>query len=117
MPFSSGGWLSFLLFFVITPMTFYTGLLLKTCLDADPSIRSYLNIAEQAIGKTGRIIVTIIMNSELYVVGMGLLILEADNLHKLFPKFMIKIGTLTVEGTQSFVFNHCACDSALDAVN
>ncbi|CAL5382128.1 unnamed protein product [Camellia sinensis] len=98
---SSGGWLSFLLFFVITPMTFYTGLLLKTCLDADPSIRSYLNIAEQAIGKTGRIIVTIIMNSELYLVGMGLLILEADNLHKLFPKFMLKIGTLTVEGTQS----------------
>ncbi|KAI8027666.1 putative LRR receptor-like serine/threonine-protein kinase [Camellia lanceoleosa] len=114
---SSGGWLSFLLFFIISPMTFYTGLLLKTCLDADPSIRSYLNIAEQAIGKTCRIIVTIIMNSELYLVGMGLLILEADNLHKLFPKFMIKIGTLTVEGTQSFVFNHCACDSALDAVN
>ncbi|KAI8026199.1 Amino acid transporter AVT1J [Camellia lanceoleosa] len=114
---SSGGWLSFLLYFIITPMTFYTGLLLKTCLDADPSIRSYLNIAEQAIGKTCRIIVTIIMNSELYLVGMGLLILEADNLHKLFPKFMIKIGTLTVEGTQSFVFNHCACDSALDAVN
>ncbi|KAL7204247.1 hypothetical protein ACSBR2_017340 [Camellia fascicularis] len=90
---SSGGWLSLLLFFVIAPMTFYTGLLLKTCLDAGPSIGSYLDIAEQAIGKTGRIIVTIIMNSELYLVGMGLLILEADNLHKLSPKFMIKIGT------------------------
>ncbi|KAL7204320.1 hypothetical protein ACSBR2_017400 [Camellia fascicularis] len=43
------------------------------------------------------------MNSELYLVGIGLLILEVDNLHKLFPKFMIKIGTLVVEGTQSFV--------------
>ncbi|XP_028063859.1 amino acid transporter AVT1I-like [Camellia sinensis] len=85
-------------------MTFYTGLLLKTCLDADPSIRSYLDIAERAFGNTGRIIVTIIMNSELYLVGTGLLILEADNLHKLFPKFMIKIGALTIEGTQSFVF-------------
>ncbi|KAI8008987.1 Amino acid transporter AVT1J [Camellia lanceoleosa] len=100
---SSGGWLSLLLFFVVAAMTFYTGLLLKTCLDADPSIRSYLDIAERAFGKTGRIIVTIIMNSELYLVGIGLLILEADNLHKLFPKFMIKIGTLTIEGTQSFV--------------
>ncbi|GMP64732.1 hypothetical protein CsSME_00025869 [Camellia sinensis var. sinensis] len=101
---SSGGWLSLLLFFVVAAMTFYTRLLLKTCLDADLSIRSYLDIAERAFGKTGRIIVTIIMNSELYLVGTGLLILEADNLHKLFSKFMIKIGALTIEGTQSFVF-------------
>ncbi|GMP41854.1 hypothetical protein CsSME_00011805 [Camellia sinensis var. sinensis] len=84
-------------------MTFYTRLLLKTYLDVDPSIRSYIDIAEQAFGKTGRIIVTIIMNSKLYLVGISLLILEADNLHKLLPKFMIKIGTQTVEGTQSFV--------------
>ncbi|KAL7234203.1 hypothetical protein ACSBR1_017741 [Camellia fascicularis] len=39
--------------FLFNWLTFYTGLLLKTCLDADPSIRSYLDIAEQAFGKTG----------------------------------------------------------------
>uniref|UniRef100_A0A5B7B201 Putative Transmembrane amino acid transporter family protein isoform 1 n=2 Tax=Davidia involucrata TaxID=16924 RepID=A0A5B7B201_DAVIN len=101
---SSGGWLSLFLFFLIAAMTFYTGLLLKRCLDVDPSIRSYLDIAERAFGTRGRIIVSVIMNSELYLVAIGLLILEGDNLHNLFPKFMIKIGTIfTVDGRQSFV--------------
>lgn len=100
---SSGGWLSLILFFLIAIMTFYTGILLKRCMEADPSIRSYLDIAERAFGMKGRIIVMIIMNSELYLVAIGLLILEGDNLHKLFPKFMIKLGELTADGRQSFV--------------
>ncbi|KAF4352614.1 hypothetical protein CsatB_018450 [Cannabis sativa] len=101
---SSGGWLSLVLFFLITIMTFYTGILLKTCMDTDPTIKSYLDIAERAFGKKGRIIVMIIMNSELYLVAIGLMILESDNLRKLFPNFMIKIGDLLViEGRQSFV--------------
>ncbi|KAK9275264.1 hypothetical protein L1049_022526 [Liquidambar formosana] len=100
---SSGGWLSLVLFFLIAIMTFYTGILLKRCMEADPSIRTYLDIAGRAFGTRGRIIVSIIMNSELYLVAIGLLILEGDNLHKLFPKFMVKLGTLTVDGRQSFV--------------
>ncbi|XP_059661847.1 amino acid transporter AVT1I-like [Cornus florida] len=100
---SSGGWLSLVLFFLIAAMSFYTGLLLKRCLDADPSIRSYLDIAERAFGTKGRVMVYIIMNSELYLVAIGLLILEGDNLHKLFPNFMIKIGSLAMDGRQSFV--------------
>ncbi|XP_058219703.1 amino acid transporter AVT1I-like [Rhododendron vialii] len=100
---SSGGWLSLLLFFLVAAMAFSTGLLLKTCLDADPSIRNYLDISERALGKKGRLIVSIIMNSELYLVAIGLLILEGDNLHKLFPKFLIRLGTLTIPGMQSFV--------------
>ena len=45
----------------------------------------------------------IIMNSELYLVAIGLSILEGDNLHKLFPKFMIKLGELIIDGRQSFL--------------
>ncbi|KAK3042630.1 hypothetical protein RJ639_000882 [Escallonia herrerae] len=100
---SSGGWLSLVLFFLIAAISFYTGLLLIRCMDVDPSIKSYLDIAERAFGTKGRIIVSVIMNSELYLVATGLLILEGDNLHKLFPKFMVKIGTLAVEGSQSFI--------------
>ncbi|XVF79532.1 hypothetical protein PTKIN_Ptkin14bG0230500 [Pterospermum kingtungense] len=84
-------------------MTFYTGILLKNCMDVNPSIKTYLDIAEQSFGQKGRIAVMIIMNSELYLVAIGLLILEGDNLHKLFPKFMVKIGSLLVDGRQSFV--------------
>lgn len=72
-------------------------------MEANPSIKSYLDIAERAFGVTGRIVVMIIMNSELFLVAIGLLILEGDNLHKLFPKFMIKLGELTANGRQSFV--------------
>lgn len=100
---STGGWLSLVFFFLVGIMTFFTGILLKRCMDADPSIRSYLDIAERAFGKKGRVMVAIVMNSELYLVAIGLLILEGDNLHKLFPKFMIKLGTWIINGRQSFV--------------
>ncbi|GAB4854740.1 hypothetical protein Ancab_023326 [Ancistrocladus abbreviatus] len=102
---SSGGWLSLVFFLVIGAITFYTGLLLTRCMDLAPSIRNYLDIAEHAFGKTGRIIVLIIMNSELYLVSIGLLILEGDNLHKLFPEFMIKLhgGSLVISGRRSFI--------------
>ncbi|WRX28572.1 Amino acid transporter [Theobroma cacao] len=100
---ASGGWLSLFFFFLIGIMTFYTGILLKKCMGANPSIKSYLDIAEHAFGKKGRILVMIITNSELYLVAIGLLILEGDNLHKLFPKLMVKLGTILVDGRQSFV--------------
>ncbi|PON58776.1 Amino acid transporter, transmembrane domain containing protein [Trema orientale] len=100
---SSGGWLSLVFFFMVAVMTFYTGILLKTCMDADPSVKGYLDIAERAFGKRGRVIVMIIMNSELYLVAIGLLILESENLQKLFPNFMVKIGALIIEARQSFV--------------
>ncbi|KAK1563876.1 hypothetical protein Q3G72_034449 [Acer saccharum] len=100
---SSGGWLSLTLFLSVAAITFYTGILLKRCMDTDPSIKSYLDIADCAFGAKGRITVLINMNSECYLVAVGLLILESDNLHKLFPDFMIKIGTLVIGGRESFV--------------
>ncbi|GAV64130.1 Aa_trans domain-containing protein [Cephalotus follicularis] len=100
---SRGGWLSLVFFFLIGIICFYTGILLRRCMDSDPSITSYLDIAERAYGTRGRILVMIIMNTELYLVAIGLLILEGDNLHKLFPKFMVMIGTFIVDGRQSFV--------------
>ncbi|KAL5543763.1 hypothetical protein UlMin_007547, partial [Ulmus minor] len=99
----SGGWLSLPFFFLITIITFYTGILLQTCMDANPSVTSYLDIAERAFGKRGRLMVLIIMNSKLYLVSIGLILLESEKLHKLFPKFMIKLGTLIIYGRESFV--------------
>ncbi|XP_019072613.2 amino acid transporter AVT1I-like [Vitis vinifera] len=39
----------------------------------------------------------------MYLIATGFLILECDNLQKLFPEFMIKLGALTLDGKQSFV--------------
>ncbi|KAL6313601.1 hypothetical protein AAG906_006970 [Vitis piasezkii] len=100
---SSGGWLSLVLFFSIAAMTFYTGLLIVRCMEVDPSILSYYDIAERAFGMKGRMIVMFMMNAEMYLIATGFLILEGDNLQKLFPEFMIKLGALTLDGKQSFV--------------
>ncbi|BBH01486.1 Transmembrane amino acid transporter family protein [Prunus dulcis] len=100
---SRGGWLSLVLLFLISIITFYTAILLKKCMDSDPSITSYLDIAERAFGKTARIVVLIILSTELYLVAVGLIILESDSLYKLFPKFRIKLGSLFICGRQSFV--------------
>ncbi|XP_034678077.1 amino acid transporter AVT1I-like isoform X2 [Vitis riparia] len=61
-----------------------------------------LSTGGHAFGTKGRITVMIIMNLEMYLVAVGLLILEVDNLRKLFPEFMINLGELTVDGRQSF---------------
>ncbi|RVW89625.1 Amino acid transporter AVT1I [Vitis vinifera] len=41
--------------------------------------------------------------NKMYLIATGFLILEGDNLQKLFPEFMIKLGALTLDGKQSFV--------------
>ncbi|KAK1575512.1 hypothetical protein Q3G72_006111 [Acer saccharum] len=100
---SSGGWLSLILLFVMAITAFYTGLLIKRCMDADPNIRSYPDIGERAFGKKGRFLVSIFMNSELYLVATGFLILEGDNLQNLLPNVEFTLGGLTIGGKQGFV--------------
>ncbi|KAM7510044.1 hypothetical protein LguiB_008919 [Lonicera macranthoides] len=100
---SSGGWLSLILLLIIAFSTFYTGLLIKRCMDEDPNIRSYPDIGDRAFGTKGRIAVSIIMNMELYLVAIGFLILEGDNLHNILPDMGFQVFGLSVSGTQSFV--------------
>ncbi|XP_057436000.1 amino acid transporter AVT1I-like isoform X2 [Lotus japonicus] len=92
---ASGGWLSLFLLFVVAAVTFYTGLLIKNCMDKNSNIRTYADIGELAFGKIGRLIVTISMYAELFLVATGFLILEGDNLSNLFP-----IGKLQVAGLE-----------------
>ncbi|KAL0332077.1 UNVERIFIED_CONTAM: Amino acid transporter AVT1I [Sesamum calycinum] len=74
---SSGGWLSLILLFIIASATFYTGLLIKRCIEIDPNIRSYPDV---------------------------FYILAGDNLHNLFPDMKIDIdGVVNISGKPSFV--------------
>ncbi|XP_022854850.1 amino acid transporter AVT1J-like [Olea europaea var. sylvestris] len=100
---SSGGWLSLILLFVIASLTFYTGLLIQRCMDMDPNIRSYPDIGYRAFGFKGRAFVSIAMNMELYLVAIGFLILEGDNLDNIFPNMDFEIAGLFIGGRQSFV--------------
>ncbi|KAL5167343.1 Protein NRT1/ PTR FAMILY 7.3 [Glycine soja] len=100
---ASGGWLSLVLLFAIATTAFYTGMLIKRCMDKYSNIRTYPDIGELAFGKTGRLIVSVSMYTELYLVSIGFLILEGDNLSNLFPIGEVQIAGLAIGGKQFFV--------------
>ncbi|KAL3698604.1 hypothetical protein R1sor_012680 [Riccia sorocarpa] len=82
---SQGGWLTlgFLLLFAI--ICLYTGILLRKCMDTDPSILSYPDIGQAAFGRTGRLLVSVMLYMELYCVAVEFLVMEGDNLASIFP--------------------------------
>ncbi|XP_007032545.2 PREDICTED: vacuolar amino acid transporter 1 isoform X1 [Theobroma cacao] len=100
---ASGGWLSLIFLFAIATAAFYSGLLIQRCMDADSNIRTYPDIGEHAFGNKGRLIVSVFMYIELYLVATGFLILEGDNLQKLFPNVDFEVAGLTVGGKQGFI--------------
>ncbi|XP_010551853.1 PREDICTED: vacuolar amino acid transporter 1 isoform X2 [Tarenaya hassleriana] len=100
---ASGGWLSLILLFLMAAVTFYCSILIQRCMDMDPLLASYPDIGHKAFGKTGRLIVSIFVNLELYLVGTSFLILEGDNLDKLFPSVGFHLFGLHLGGRQMFV--------------
>ncbi|GAV58094.1 Aa_trans domain-containing protein [Cephalotus follicularis] len=100
---ASGGWLSLIFLFVIATAAFYSGLLIKKCMDVDSNIRTYPDIGEHAFGNTGRLLVSVFMYVELYLVATGFLILEGDNLQNLFPDLGLEVAGIRIGGRQTFV--------------
>lgn len=99
---SEGGWLSLAWLIVIAAACCYTGLLLQRCMDAGPYAQSYPDIGESAFGFAGRITLSVFIYLELYLVSTGFLILEGDNLDKLFPNASLELGKMKIEGKQLF---------------
>ncbi|GLT98439.1 hypothetical protein SLE2022_159440 [Rubroshorea leprosula] len=100
---SQGGWLSLIVLFLVAILCWYTGLLLRRCMDSSMRIKTYPDIGELAFGYRGRAIVSIFLYLELYLLAVEFLILEGDNLHKLFPNMEFKIAGLKIGGKQGFV--------------
>ncbi|XP_057435997.1 amino acid transporter AVT1I-like isoform X2 [Lotus japonicus] len=100
---ASGGWLSLALLFAIAAVAFYSGLLMQRCMDKNSNIKTYPDIGELAFGKIGRLVVSTSMYTELYLVSIGFLILEGDNLSNLFPIMEIQVAGLAIGGKQFFV--------------
>ncbi|XP_054796718.1 amino acid transporter AVT1I-like [Prosopis cineraria] len=100
---ASGGWLSLILLFIIAIAAYYTGILIKRCMDKDSTIESLPDIGQRAFGDKGRLMVNIAMNCELYLVVTGYLILEGDNLNKLITHVHVDIGGIRIGGMQCFV--------------
>ncbi|KNA13009.1 hypothetical protein SOVF_120680, partial [Spinacia oleracea] len=100
---AAGGWWSLALLFIISAAATYTGLLIKRCMEADPRIKTYTHIGEYAFGEIGKVIVTIILYADLYMVTTGFLIIEGDNLHNLFPNLSLEAFGFSIDGKSTLI--------------
>ncbi|KAM0880670.1 hypothetical protein ACQ4PT_033423 [Festuca glaucescens] len=92
-----GGWLGLMILAVLAVLAWYTGVLLRRCLDSKEGIETYPDIGQAAFGTPGRIVISIILYMELYACCIEYLILESDNLSKLFPNAHLTIGAFTLD--------------------
>ncbi|CAN1321536.1 Amino acid transporter AVT1J [Linum perenne] len=95
---SHGGWLSLAILLLVASLCFYTALLLRRCMDTDTHIRTYPDIGYRAFGPMGRTLVSVFLYLELYLVAVEFLILEGDNLDKLFPNTLGIMAYVSVGG-------------------
>uniref|UniRef100_A0A7C9DZM1 Amino acid transporter transmembrane domain-containing protein n=1 Tax=Opuntia streptacantha TaxID=393608 RepID=A0A7C9DZM1_OPUST len=87
-----GGWLSLAILLIYAVLSFYTGLLLRYCLDSAPGLETYPDIGQAAFGRIGRFAISIILYVELYACCVEYIILESDNLSSLFPNAHLALG-------------------------
>ncbi|CAI0409880.1 unnamed protein product [Linum tenue] len=87
-----GGWLGLIVLLLFALLSFYTGLLLRYCLDTHPGLQTYPDIGQAAFGTTGRIAFAVILYVELYACCVEYIILESDNLSALFPNAHLSLG-------------------------
>ncbi|KAL5195461.1 Amino acid transporter AVT1C [Glycine soja] len=118
-----GGWLGLSILVIFAIISFYTGLLLRSCLDSEPELETYPDIGQAAFGTTGRIAISIVLYVELYVSTdaftqqsaasipfvvspiaccIEYIILEGDNLSSLFPSAHLNLGGIELNSHTLF---------------
>ncbi|KDP30471.1 hypothetical protein JCGZ_16150 [Jatropha curcas] len=97
-----GGWLGLSILLIFAVLSFYTGMLLRYCLDSEPGLETYPDIGQAAFGTIGRIAISIILYVELYACCVEYIILESDNLSSLFPNAHISLGGLELNSYHLF---------------
>lgn len=97
-----GGWLSLLVLLLFAMLSFYTGILLRRCLDTEHDLETYPDIGQAAFGTTGRVVISIVLYVELYACCVEYIILESDTLSLLFPNAQLNIGGMYVNSQVLF---------------
>lgn len=68
-----GGWAGLSILLVFAVLSFYTGLLLRRCLDSQPGLETYPDIGQAAFGTVGRFAISV----------------SLDCFYLLFPSFFL----------------------------
>lgn len=97
-----GGWLGLSILLIFAVLSFYTGMLLRDCLDSEPGLGTYPDIGQAAFGTAGRVVISIILYVELYACCVEYIILESDNLSSLFPNANISFGGFELDSHHFF---------------
>ncbi|KAK9760136.1 hypothetical protein K7432_016145, partial [Basidiobolus ranarum] len=72
-------------------LTRYTAVLLRKCLDTNPSMLSLSDVGYAAFGNKGRITMAVLLVAELLAASVALLMVFADSIHALYPSSNINL--------------------------
>ncbi|KAK9387367.1 transmembrane amino acid transporter protein-domain-containing protein [Lipomyces mesembrius] len=91
LAFSYAGWLIGTLFIIgAAAITLYTAKVLARCLDTDPTLVTYADIAYAAFGARARLLTSVLFSMELLGSCVALVVLFADSINTLLPHLLSK---------------------------
>ncbi|KAK4186855.1 transmembrane amino acid transporter protein-domain-containing protein [Podospora australis] len=78
--------------FLCAAVTAYTAKLLAKCMDLDPSLITFSDLAFISFGRNARIATSVLFTLELLAANVALIVLFADSLDLLLPGFLSVVG-------------------------